>query len=106
MDVSHATPTAQSCSDGELRSIVSEPAWLDQTNASQFLASLGVKRAPRTLQKQRVTGGGPPFRRIGTRVMYEREPLRAWAVAQRSPLVTSTSELPSRVVINAIEQGQ
>lgn len=67
-----------------------------QDEASAFLLTLGVRRAPKTLQKQRVTGGGPPFMRICNRIVYELESLRAWALAQRSPLVTSTSELPAK----------
>lgn len=73
------------------------PEWLDQAGASAFLATLGVRRAPKTLQKARVTGvGSPPFRRICSRVVYEREVLKNWAEEQRSPLVHATSELPKR----------
>lgn len=68
-------------------------SYLDQEEASAFLFTLGVRRAPKTLQKQRVTGGGPPFMRICNRIVYEQQSLRAWALAQRSPPVTSTSEL-------------
>ena len=69
-----------------------EPAWLDQIQASAFLRTLGVMLAPKSLQKRRVIGGSPPFRRVLGRVVYERDQLRAWAEAQRSPLFTSTSE--------------
>lgn len=78
------------------RNPVAAPVWLDQNQASKFLEMLGVKRAPRTLQKQRVTGGGPPFRKACSRVIYEREALRSWAEAQHSPEVSSTSELAPR----------
>ena len=76
--------------------LTAEPAWLDQTRASAFLLTLGVTIAPKTLQKRRVIGGGPPFRKMMGRVVYERVSLRAWAEAQRSPPVTSTSELAPR----------
>lgn len=70
-----------------------ETEYFDQVQGSAFLKELGVKVAPKTLQKRRVIGGGPPFRKVMGRVVYEREGLRAWAGAQRSRLVTSTSEL-------------
>ena len=71
--------------------LTTEPAWLDQVQASAFLRTLGVILAPKSLQKRRVIGGSPPFRRVLSRVVYERDQLRAWAEAQRSPLFTSTS---------------
>lgn len=71
--------------------------YLDQVQASAFLLTLGVRRAPKTLQKARHTGDGcPPYRKVLGRVIYEQEPLRTWAEAQRSPLVQSTSELPAK----------
>ena len=72
--------------------LTTEPAWHDQVQASAFLRTLGVILAPKSLQKRRVIGGSPPFRRVLSRVVYERDQLRAWAEAQRSPLFTSTSE--------------
>lgn len=33
----------------------------------------------RTLEKYRVTGGGPLYRKLGGRVVYRLEDLRAWA---------------------------
>ena len=35
--------------------------------------------SPRTLEKQRVLGGGPRFRKFGARVVYAATDLRAWA---------------------------
>jgi len=68
--------------------------YLDQDAASAFLwNACGVRIAPKTLQKRRVVGGGPPFRKVIGRVVYERAPLKAWGEAQRSVPVTSTSEL-------------
>jgi hypothetical protein len=71
-----------------------ERQWFDQDQASAFLLERkGVRRKPKTLQKYRCIGGGPPFRKIAGRIVYERGPLEEWAEEQRSPLVTSTSEL-------------
>ena len=38
-----------------------------------------LRLSPRTLEKQRVLGGGPRFRKFGARVVYARSDLRAWA---------------------------
>ena len=67
---------------------------LDERAAADFLwQECGVVFRPATLRKRRCVGGGPPFFKAGRRVFYEPEPLRAWGFAQRSPNVTSTSEL-------------
>jgi hypothetical protein len=72
--------------------------FLDQASASDFLRrACGVVIAPKTLQKRRVTGGGPPFCKALGRVLYERDALKAWGEAQRSQLVHSTSELQQRL---------
>lgn len=38
--------------------------------------------SPRTLEKQRVIGGGPKFRKFGRRVVYALEDLESWASAR------------------------
>ena len=38
-----------------------------------------LRLSPRTLEKQRVIGGGPRFRKFGRRVMYAIADLNAWA---------------------------
>ena len=45
--------------------------------------------SPRTLEKFRVNGGGPIFRKFGRRVIYSRKDLEYWA---RSRQCTSTSD--------------
>lgn len=77
--------------------------WFDQEQASVFLEQRGVRRRPKTLQKLRCVGGGPPFRKVAGRAIYEHSSLIEWADAQKSPLVTSTSELDS---INRQEDAQ
>lgn len=59
---------------------------LDPTTVA---ARLGVKIG--TLAKIRVRGGGPPFVKIGARVMYDEKDLDAWLDAQ--PRHDSTSDL-------------
>ncbi len=50
-----------------------------------------LRLSPRTLEKQRVIGGGPRFRKFGRRVMYAVADLDAWA-DQRSFEATSDPE--------------
>ncbi len=38
-----------------------------------------LRLSPRTLEKQRVIGGGPKFRKFGRRVVYAVADLEAWA---------------------------
>lgn len=50
------------------------PEFLTTDEAGAFL-----RLSPRTLEKQRVLGGGPRFRKFGARVVYAAADLRAWA---------------------------
>jgi len=54
-----------------------------------------LRLSPRTLEKQRVIGGGPKFRKFGRRVMYAIADLEAWA-DQRSFEATSDPEYAER----------
>ena len=57
-------------------------------NVAEAAALLRVSAV--TLGRWRITGCGPPYRKFGRRVAYERSDLIAWADAQRR---SSTSEL-------------
>ena len=48
--------------------------YLTNTEAAAFL-----KLSPRTLEKHRVIGGGPRFRKLGRRVVYALQDLEGWA---------------------------
>ena len=61
-----------------------ENARLRQAAAAEYL---GVK--PRTLEKWRRVGGGPPFFKLGRVVVYDLSELEAWLAARKR---TSTSE--------------
>ena len=52
--------------------------FLNQREASEFL-----NVNPRTLEKWRHVGGGPPFRQHGRRVAYNRAELLAWSESRR-----------------------
>lgn len=60
--------------------------YLTNDEAAEYL-----RLSPRTLEKQRVIGGGPKFRKFGRRVMYAVADLDAWA-ADRSFGSTSDPE--------------
>lgn len=64
--------------------------YLTNDEAAEFL-----RLSPRTLEKQRVIGGGPRFRKFGRRVMYAVADLEAWADA-RSFEATSDPEYTER----------
>ena len=52
----------------------------------------GIRRTAATLNKLRVVGGGPDFRRVGSRnIAYERAALDSWARSLISEPLTSTS---------------
>lgn len=50
------------------------PRYLTNDEAADYL-----RLSPRTLEKQRVIGGGPRFRKFGRRVMYAVADLDTWA---------------------------
>lgn len=53
------------------------------STATPFLsnaeAAVFLKLSPRTLEKMRVIGGGPRFRKFGRRVLYKLNDLEQWA---------------------------
>ncbi|MCX5565817.1 helix-turn-helix domain-containing protein [Alcaligenes phenolicus] len=66
------------------------PRYLTNDEAAQYL-----RLSPRTMEKQRVIGGGPKFRKFGRRVMYAVADLDAWADAH-SYEATSDPEYAAR----------
>jgi hypothetical protein len=53
----------------------------------------GIVRAPATLNKLRVIGGGPRFRRIGSKfITYDDASLDSWATSLISAPLSSTSQ--------------
>lgn len=59
----------------------------DISNSNSFLtnseAADFLRLSPRTLEKQRVVGGAPPFRKFGRRVLYAQTDLQKWAEDRR-----------------------
>jgi molybdenum cofactor biosynthesis enzyme MoaA len=52
----------------------SSPRYLSCEEAGDYL-----RMSPRTLEKLRVVGGGPRFRKFGRRVLYAATDLDSWA---------------------------
>jgi hypothetical protein len=64
--------------------------------ASDYLREIhGLERAPSTLAKLAVIGGGPVFRRAGRIPLYSADDLDDWAISLLSPPMRSTSEAAS-----------
>jgi hypothetical protein len=54
----------------------------DQFHDTESAAKL-TKLSPRTLEKWRILGEGPAFRKFGRKVVYSERDLEAWAEGQR-----------------------
>lgn len=69
------------------------------SKASRYLtnaeAAKYLRLSPRTLEKHRVLGGGPRFRKFGRRVLYALTDLEAWA-DERTFSMTSDPECVAR----------
>jgi hypothetical protein len=66
---------------------------LRRWEASQYLKDQwGIERAPATLAKLAVIGGGPCFEKAGRVPLYSPEFLDAWALSLLSPPLASTSD--------------
>jgi hypothetical protein len=66
--------------------------YLDQDLASAYLAEKGLRIAPKTLGKLRVTGGGPAYRKFGRKPVYSIPDLDLWVDRKLGALRRSTSE--------------
>jgi hypothetical protein len=69
---------------------------LRRTAASDYLdKEHGVQRAPTTLAKLAVIGGGPVFRRAGRVPLYSTDDLDNWVASKLSAPMRSTSDAAS-----------
>lgn len=53
----------------------------------------GIERAPTTLAKLAVLGGGPRFQLAGRVPLYPEDELDTWAISKLSPLKSRTSDV-------------
>lgn len=73
------------------------PEFLTTMAAVAYLRDVvGYPLSKSLLEKVRVSGGGPPYRTFGTRIVYTPADLKAWAEG-RSRKRTSTSDPGTRV---------
>ena len=73
-------------------------AYLDQDQASEYLAEKGLKIAPKTFGKLRVIGGGPRYRKFGRKPLYAPLDLDEWVEKKLSEPLRSTSEANDRAI--------
>src|ERR1700728_2684131 len=67
--------------------------FLRRKAASTYLQkTYGLDRAPSTLAKLAVIGGGPIFRRAGRVPLYSTDDLDEWVASKLSPPMRSTSD--------------
>jgi hypothetical protein len=66
---------------------------LRRKEAAAYITARYFEVATRTLANLAVLGGGPRFRKVGSRTLYSRADCDAWAISKLGPLVSSTSEL-------------
>lgn len=59
-------------------------------------AAAYLRLSPRTLEKQRVIGGGPRFRKFGRRVLYAIEDLEIWANARACDMTSDPNYSDAR----------
>jgi hypothetical protein len=67
-------------------------AFLTRRDNAIALTAAGFPTAAATLATLASRGGGPPYRRYGSRVVYRWGDSLAWAQSRLGPVVTSTSE--------------
>ena len=65
--------------------------YLPTIQASEYL-----NVSPRTLEKYRVTGGGPAFHKFGRRVLYFLKDLDSWAAARRRNSTSDMGQVPDQ----------
>ena len=78
---------------------------LDTNAASEVLTELGDPHKPATLRKKRCTGGGPKFRRLGSKPVYTRSDLEAWIEERLSEAFGSNSEAEERLRRRSADAG-
>jgi hypothetical protein len=77
-----------------------QPTASNVPHLTQDQAAVHLNLSPRTLEKYRVIGGGPKFRKFGTRVRYTLNDLNEWSAARTcestsDPLYTARPRPPA-----------
>jgi hypothetical protein len=63
---------------------------MKQTLLPRIDAADYLRLSPRTLEKWAVTGEGPPYIRVGSRIQYLLDDLNDWLMSRRQISTTST----------------
>jgi hypothetical protein len=65
---------------------------LTRADTAKALTEAGYRTATSTLATKASRGGGPPFRKFGSRAVYRWGDSLQWAESQLGPVITNTSE--------------
>lgn len=71
---------------------MSKQEFLSRSEAADYCRERGFPVAKSTLQKYASLGGGPVYRRFGTRALYTAGDLETWIHDKLSDPLTSTSK--------------
>ena len=75
------------------RSEAMSQAYFTTPEAAEFISDNFFPTSPKSLAKWRCVGGGPRFRKVGSRkIIYDRADLIAWAEGRISPAFANTTE--------------
>ncbi|RYC31131.1 DNA-binding protein [Lichenibacterium minor] len=88
--VFHRTPTPHESAGG----------YFNTTKSADFLGL-----ATRTLERHRLDGTGPVFMRLGRRILYHPDDLRAWAQQHRYRSTSEPSVTPTRVMQRSLRRA-
>jgi hypothetical protein len=69
---------------------------MQRREIADFLTEQGYRIAPSTLAKLAVIGGGPAFRKFGSRPIYDPDESLEWARSRTTSRRTSTSDNGAR----------
>jgi len=78
---------------------ISDEALLTRGATAAALTDAGYPTSPATLATKATRGGGPPFRRFGSRPLYRWRDALRWAQSRLGPLIGSTSEANSHLAL-------
>jgi hypothetical protein len=88
----HEAPAAAGIRPAQLPPPIDPDALLTREDGAAALTARGLRTSRKTLATLVTRGGGPPYRRFGTRVLYRWSDLLTWAEARLSAPRRSTAE--------------
>lgn len=83
---------------------MTEPVFMRTKPAADYLKTTYGEGTQLQLNKLRHTGGGPRFRKLGSRTcVYEKRALDEWAQSRLGPEQASTSDKPAKKIVTSPE---